>query len=100
MNAAFGTRKKSPGLLIWHIDQGQVTAGGPSNSVNVGSVQGVALEQADGLNELRSVGGDRGDAGDTYPGTTTNRRYNVHDQSRRPGQPGCLRWIRDRLDYP
>jgi M6 family metalloprotease-like protein len=75
MNAAFGTRKKSPGLLIWHIDQGQVTAGGPSNSVNVGSVQGVALEQADGLNELRSVGGDRGDAGDTYPGTTTNRRY-------------------------
>jgi M6 family metalloprotease-like protein len=75
MNVAFGTRKKSPGLLIWHIDQGQVTAGGPSNSVNVGTVQGVALEQADGLNELRSIGGDRGDAGDTYPGTTTNRRY-------------------------
>jgi len=75
MNSAFGIRKKSPGLLIWHIDQGQVTAGGPSNSVNVGTVQGVALEQADGLNELRSFGGDRGDAGDTYPGSTVNRRY-------------------------
>jgi M6 family metalloprotease-like protein len=75
MNAAFGSRKKSPGLLIWHIDQGQIIAGGPSNSVNAGTIQGVALEQADGLNELRTFGGDRGDAGDSYPGSTVNRKY-------------------------
>ncbi|MEP7326214.1 MAG: M6 family metalloprotease domain-containing protein [Gemmatimonadota bacterium] len=75
MNSAFGSRKKNPGLLIWHIDQGQVNSGQPSNSVNSGPIQGVALEQADGLNELRTFGGDRGDAGDSYPGSTFNRRY-------------------------
>jgi hypothetical protein len=24
MNPAFGSRQKAPGLLVWHIDQGQV----------------------------------------------------------------------------
>lgn len=75
MNSAFASRKKNPGLLIWHIDQSVVTLGQPSNSVNAGSIQGVALEQADGLNELRSFQGDRGDAGDSYPGSTGNTRY-------------------------
>jgi M6 family metalloprotease-like protein len=28
MNPAFGARYKSPGLLVWHIDQGQVEAHG------------------------------------------------------------------------
>lgn len=75
MSSAF-SRKKSPGLLIWHIDQGQVTAGSPSNSVNDPLVNGVALEQADGLNQLRiSSGGNRGDAGDSYPGSSVNRKY-------------------------
>ena len=71
----FGTRScaKGPGLLIWHIDQGQVDAHGFSrdNRVNSGSIQGVALMQADGLNELRTPGGrNRGDAGDPWPGAT------------------------------
>lgn len=75
MNSSFGTRQKKPGMLIWHIDLSVVNGGMNSNSVNAGPVQGVALEQADGLNELRTFGGDRGDGGDAYPGSTNNQRY-------------------------
>ncbi len=78
MNPAFGSRKKSPGLLIWHMDRSVITGGTGSNSVNSGSVHGVALEQADGLNHLRiSNGGNRGDAGDSYPGTSLNRKWST-----------------------
>jgi M6 family metalloprotease-like protein len=75
MNPAFGARSKSPGLLVWHIDQGQVEAHGFStdNRVNVGALHGVALVQADGRADLRQPGGNnRGDAGDSYPGSTGN----------------------------
>ncbi|MGE0354736.1 MAG: M6 family metalloprotease domain-containing protein [Gemmatimonadales bacterium] len=78
MNTAFGSRKKNPGLLIWHIDQSRINAGlaGGGNSVNQGTIQGVALMQADGLNQLRTPGGgNRGDAGDSYPGSTVNRAF-------------------------
>ena len=64
---------KGPGLLIWHIDQGQIDAHGfrQDNRVNSGPVHGVALVQADGLNELRTPGGkDRGDPGDPWPGSS------------------------------
>ncbi len=69
--------RKEPGLLVWHIDQGLVDTRGyaAGNTVNTGPIQGVALLQADGLNELRTPGtGDRGDEGDSYPGSTDNRR--------------------------
>lgn len=71
----FGTRScaKGPGLLIWHIDQGQIAAHGfrQDNAVNSGFVQGVALVQADGLNQLRTPGlKNRGDAGDPWPGAS------------------------------
>jgi M6 family metalloprotease-like protein len=75
MNPEFGSRYKSPGLLVWHIDQGQVDAHGFStdNRVNVGPLHGVALVQADGRQDLRQPGGqNRGDAGDSYPGVTGN----------------------------
>jgi immune inhibitor A len=73
----FGTRScaKGPGLLIWHIDSGQVLAHGfrRDNRVNSGPVQGVALMQADGLNQLRTPGlKNRGDAGDPWPGASGN----------------------------
>ena len=75
MNPAFGSRQKSPGLLVWHIDQGQVDDHGfeGDNRVNVGAVHGVALIQADGRNDLRQPGrGNRGDKGDAYPGSSGN----------------------------
>jgi len=73
----FRTRScaKSPGLLIWHVDLGQLAAHGflQDNRVNSGSVHGLALLQADGLNDLRTPGGgNRGDAGDPWPGATGN----------------------------
>jgi M6 family metalloprotease-like protein len=77
MNAAFGPRQKSPGLLVWHIDQGQLDQHGfdADNRVNVGPVHGVALIQADGRNDLREPGGgNRGDRGDAFPGSSDNRR--------------------------
>lgn len=75
MNPAFGNRQKSPGLLVWHIDQGQVNAHGftGDNRVNAGPVHGVALVQADGRNDLRQPrAGNRGDRGDAFPGSTGN----------------------------
>ena len=80
-NPAFGPRRKLPGLLVWHIDQGQIDAQGfhGSNRVNVGNVHGVALIQADGRNDLRSPGAfNRGDDGDSYPGALGNRRLSMH----------------------
>ena len=68
-----GTGPKQGGLLVWHIDATQVLAGGFGNRVNSGPVHGVALLQADNLNHLGvSAGGNRGDAGDPYPGTASN----------------------------
>jgi M6 family metalloprotease-like protein len=78
MNAVFGTRKKSPGLLIWHMDQSVITGGTGGNGVNAGTIHGVALEQADGQNHLRiGIGGNRGDGGDPYPGTSVNRNWTL-----------------------
>lgn len=71
--------RKGPGLLLWHIDLGRIAQGRGSNRVNTGSIQGVALEQADGLNNLRSSGStrNRGDVGDPYPGSTGNTKWTV-----------------------
>ncbi|HEY3012186.1 MAG TPA: M6 family metalloprotease domain-containing protein [Gemmatimonadales bacterium] len=75
MNPAFGSRQKAPGLLVWHIDQGQLDEHGfdRDNRVNVGPVHGVMLVQADGRNDLGQPGGtNRGDTGDSFPGSSGN----------------------------
>jgi M6 family metalloprotease-like protein len=75
MNPTFGAKQKLPGLLVWHVDQGQLDQHGfgVDNRVNSGPVHGVALIQADGRNDLRQPGGtNRGDTGDSYPGSTRN----------------------------
>jgi M6 family metalloprotease-like protein len=74
MNPAFGSRQKAPGLLVWHIDQGQLDAHGfrADNRVNVGPVHGVALVQADGRGDLGRPNGNRGDRGDAFPGSSGN----------------------------
>src|SRR5262249_59069159 len=68
---------KLPGLLVWHIDPDKIAADGlrTTNSVNSGPHHGVALLQADGLDQLDESGSsNRGDGGDPYPGWTGNRR--------------------------
>jgi M6 family metalloprotease-like protein len=85
MNAAlpatcpmFGFCAKSPGLLVWLINQSKVDAGRSSNTVNFGLLQGVALIQADGLNQLRAAGSrNRGDRGDAYPGSSGNTKLSL-----------------------
>jgi M6 family metalloprotease-like protein len=79
----FGTRvcAKAPGLLVWHIDLGQVLQHGfqQDNRVNSGPVHGVALVQADGLDQLGLPGGhNRGDAGDPWPGTSGGTVFGPH----------------------
>ncbi len=71
MNPTY-SRAKSPGLYLWHIDQTRINQGAFNNTINTGTIQGVALEQADGLNQLRLPPGqnNRGDLGDAFPGST------------------------------
>jgi M6 family metalloprotease-like protein len=78
MNPAW-SRAKAPGLLLWQIDDDRVAAGVlPVNRVNTGTRQGVALIQADGLDQLRTpFGGNRGDTGDSYPGSTGNHDFGL-----------------------
>jgi M6 family metalloprotease-like protein len=78
MNPTFA-HAKSPGLLLWEIDDARVAQGAlPVNRVNTGPHQGVALIQADGLDQLRTpFGGNRGDTGDSYPGRTGNHAFGL-----------------------
>lgn len=64
------------GMLIYHVDGSKAcminVCGG--NEVNVGLIHGLAVEEADGLRNLWSPG-NRGDAGDPYPGTSGNSTF-------------------------
>jgi M6 family metalloprotease-like protein len=67
------------GLLIWHVDSQQVVnhGFGGDNTVNFGPIHGLRLEEADGLAQLMS-GFNRGDAGDPYPGTSSNTVFSFN----------------------
>ena len=70
------------GMLIWHADSMQIAGSGfhSGNRVNVGSIHGLAVEEADGLRQLWCGGGgcNRGDAGDYYPGKSGNTAFSVN----------------------
>lgn len=55
------------GILIYHIDETKYDNDDPSNYL-------VALEQADGVDQLALLG-SRGDFGDPFPGAETNRNF-------------------------
>lgn len=67
----------SEGLLIWQIDAGLVDTRWPANTVNSATHMGVWLRQADGLDQLGSSFGNRGDAGDPFPGGTANTAFHA-----------------------
>jgi M6 family metalloprotease-like protein len=77
------------GLVIYHVDSTQLAQHGfnQDNAVNVGSIHGLEVVQADGFGNLDvdpstapchfkvpppTGCSNRGDAGDLYPGTTNN----------------------------
>ncbi len=81
----FDQHLKTCGLAIYHVDQATTDLHRQSNSVNqkqncgifVQQAQahyGIALEQADGLCQLEA-NGNRGDAGDLFPGSTSNMAF-------------------------
>ncbi|HLZ45307.1 MAG TPA: M6 family metalloprotease domain-containing protein [Gemmatimonadales bacterium] len=67
------------GLLIWHVDSTKITTSGfhQTNSINSGTIHGLALQEGDGLRQLwcGSGGCNRGDAGDPYPGVSGNTAF-------------------------
>ncbi|MFH1687762.1 MAG: M6 family metalloprotease domain-containing protein [bacterium] len=69
----FDVALPSNGLLIYHVDLGAPL---PNNDPNR---YYVALEQADGHDDLAWTNNNQGDGGDPYPGATNNRAF--HDQS-------------------
>ena len=68
------------GLIVWHAENSIAfsylgNTGGPSNT----AARGVVLEEADGQYNLlkpENEGGNFGDSGDPYPGSTGNRTFN------------------------
>ena len=76
--ALYDTGLKGCGLLIWHIDESVIF----DNHANADETHALVwLEQADGLNELAGVG-DRGDAGDPWPGVGTGApQYNFNSST-------------------
>jgi M6 family metalloprotease-like protein len=64
------------GLLIYHVDglKACMIDACPGNQVNVGSIHGLAIEEADGLRGLWNHD-NRGDGGDPYPGTSADSAF-------------------------
>ena len=62
------------GLLIWHVDSTLARQRSWSNTVNAANPYAVALEQADGRDDLMADA-NRGDRGDPFPGFHGNRSF-------------------------
>jgi M6 family metalloprotease-like protein len=62
------------GLLIWHCDEAVGDNTNGSSAPNGPRPARLALEQADGANDLEG-GANRGDAGDSFPGGTSNTNF-------------------------
>src|SRR5690606_6862038 len=94
------------GLVIWQVDPSRLTdAHLDANTVNEDSRMGVAVVQADGLNELtRTIGqaDDRGDFGDMWPGAEGKTSFSLESQpmavTLNRGEPLGLRLDRIRIE--
>ncbi len=70
--AGFDAKLPGGGLLIWRIDDANHNNDHPGD-------YWVGLNQADGTRDLE-LGRNRGDAGDPYPGSSNNRRFDGTSQ--------------------
>ncbi|HET9947534.1 MAG TPA: M6 family metalloprotease domain-containing protein, partial [Longimicrobiales bacterium] len=77
IDGTFDANLPAGGLLIWQIDDDLVEGAWAANQVNASLPMGVWLRQADGLDELGQSSGDRGDAGDPFPGATGNSAFHA-----------------------
>jgi hypothetical protein len=71
----FDAEVESQGMLVWRVDETALQQRWPSNTVNNDrSRLSVGIVQADGRNDLANVrcGTNCGDAGDPFPGSTSN----------------------------
>jgi M6 family metalloprotease-like protein len=65
-----------PGLLVYHVDEAVLDSTLYLNRVNANPRRGVDLEEADGLDHLDlASGGNRGDAGDPFPGSAARTAF-------------------------
>jgi hypothetical protein len=73
-----GAQLVNSGLLIWHVDE-EVMGSLLGNTGGSGdtTVRGLVLEEADGIGHLLQNPGNAGDAGDPYPGSTGNTRFDA-----------------------
>ena len=105
MNPAYNVIAKMPGLLIWHVDQDKIDAHGMTidNRVNTGLVHGLALMEADGKRNLWANPGtassNRGDLGDSYPGSTGNTRFSYRTFPSGTRQHRGHHGLEDRLNH-
>ncbi len=74
----FDAHLANSGLLIWHVDE-EVMGSLLGNSGGSGdtTVRGLVLEEADGIGHLLQNPGNAGDAGDPFPGSTGNTRFDA-----------------------
>jgi len=78
--SSFDDDLRAEGLLVWQIDELVIQQERGRNRVNANPDRmGVWIRQADGLNGLGDVSGDgnRGDAGDPFPGTAGQTAFHA-----------------------
>ena len=80
--SGFDSQLPGEGLLIWHVEK-SIAMGDLGNSGGYSNTQarGVVLEEADGDFDLLAdpyYGGNNGDAGDPWPGTSGRREFAGH----------------------
>ena len=68
----FDRNLPADGLVIYHVDEAVIGQGIQSNTVNSRLTPGLVVVEADGASDL-TLGTNRGDAGDTYPGASDRR---------------------------
>ncbi len=72
------------GMLVWQINPQIIASRWQGNAVNAYSDLGVWIRQADGLAQLETPGGGRGDSGDPYPYTGSASENHVFHAASNP----------------
>jgi M6 family metalloprotease-like protein len=95
--SGFDQHLEGTGLLITHIDEPIIEGPFLGNSggdfpLDGDRDKGVAVEQADGLDNLGN-GQGRGDAGDVYPGSSDNRSFDANSNPHSHSNAGATTQI-------